>query len=96
MWLCISAASERHDDVSESEMHAGSSGGINPLLDPEPKSEVGTETDLWEVAEPEVTPLTRNHFGVVVNGEGELQEKKGTFIVYCREYFYQNSSTDKK
>ena len=85
--MCISAATERHDDVLEREMDAGASGGSYPLLDPEPKIEVGTETEIWEVAEPEVTPLARNHFGAVVNGEGELHEKKGTCTVYCREHF---------
>ena len=69
----MSAASERHDDVSEVEMHAGASGGIYPLLNPQSKSEVGTETEICKVAEPAVTSLTRG----VLDEEGELQEKRG-------------------
>ena len=65
--MCISTASERRGDIPEREMHAGSSGGIYSLLDPHPKSEVGTETEIWKVTEPAVTPLTRNNFGAVVN-----------------------------
>ena len=79
--MCISAASERHDDVPEREMPAGASGGIYPLLDPQSKSEVGTETEICKVAEPEVTPLTRNLFGAVVDDEREFQENKGASIL---------------
>lgn len=84
----------RHD-IPEREIHAGASGGSYPLLDPELKSELESETEIWKVtAEPAATPLTRNHFDVVVNGEGELQEKKGAGIVYCKKYIYRNSPTD--
>lgn len=79
--MCISAASERHDDIPEREMHAGASGGIYPLLDPQSKNEVRTETELCKVAESEVTPLTRNWFGAVVDDKRELRENKGACIL---------------
>ncbi|XP_020630810.1 uncharacterized protein LOC110067814 [Orbicella faveolata] len=79
-------------------MPVGGSGGIYPLLDPQSKSEVGTETEMSKVAEPAVTLLIRNLFvadltngnrgagdsvdpGAVVDGERELQGKKG--IMAC-------------
>jgi len=71
--LCISAASERHDDVTETEKRVGASGGIYPLLDPQSKSEVGMGTEMSKVAEPAVTPVTRNQFvpGLTGSNKGE-------------------------
>lgn len=92
--LCISTASEKHDDVTETEMPVGASGGIYPLLDPQSKSEVETG--------PVVTPPSRNQFvarltgsnrgdvnsvypGAVVEGESKLEEKKDPGRPYCRK-----------
>ena len=90
--FCISAACDRDDDITETEMPVGASGGIYPLLDPQSKSEVVTETEMSKVAEPAVAPLTKNQFvagltaankgkvnsvdPVVVDEEREIQEKK--------------------
>lgn len=79
--MYISAASERHDDIPGREMHAGASGGIYPVLDPQSKNEVRTETEICKVAESAVTPLTRNWFGAVVDDERELRENKGACIL---------------
>ena len=93
--MCISATSEGHGDLPEGEMPVGASGEIYPLLDPQSKSEVGTETETPNVAELAVKPLIGNPFVAsltagnngegnsvdpvaVVDGEGELQGKKGT------------------
>lgn len=66
--LCISAASEKHDDVTETEKPVGASGGIYPLLDPQSKSEVETGPEMSKVAEPVVTPPTRNQFVAGLTG----------------------------
>lgn len=77
--MCISAAStKRHDDVPETDVLLGASGGIYPLLDPQSKDEVTTETEISKVAkvaEPAVTPLTRNQFVAgltVIDNIGEV------------------------
>ena len=104
--MCILAASEGRDNVPEGEMPVGASGGVYPPLDPQSKSEVGTETETSKVAEPAVTLQIRNLFlagltdgnkgdgdsvdlVAVVDGEGKLQGKKGTYIPYYRKYFHQ-------
>ena len=72
--MCIPAASGKLDDVTETEMHVGASGGIYPLLDPKSKSEVETGPEMSRVAEPAVTPLTINQFvaGLTASNKGEL------------------------
>ena len=102
--MCISAASGKHDNVTETEMHVGVSGGIYALLDPMSKSDVATGPEMSRVAE---TPLTINQFvagltasnkgevnsvdpGAVVEGESELEERKdpGIAEAYCRKFIY--------
>lgn len=62
------AASEKHDDVTETEKPVGASGGIYPLLDPQSKSKVETGPEMSKVAEPVVTPPTRNQFVAGLTG----------------------------
>jgi len=72
--LCISAASysKRHDDVTVTEeVPVGASGGIYPPLDPHSKSEVGVGTEISKVAEPAVTPVTRNQFVTGLRGSNQ-------------------------
>ena len=73
--MCFSAPSysERHDDITEKEMPVSASGGIYPPLDPKSKSEVGMGTEMFKVAEPAVTSVTRNQFvpGLTGSNKGE-------------------------
>ena len=75
--MCILAAStKRHDDVPETDVLVGASGGIYPLLDPQSKDEVTTETEISKEAEPAVTPLTKNQFVAgltVIDNIGEVK-----------------------
>ena len=90
MLLCISAASEKHDDAPEREMHAGASGGIYPLLGSQSKSEVGTERGISKFVAG-LTGGNKGEFcsvdpGAIGEGEKELQENKDPGIPYCRKY----------
>lgn len=71
--MCISAASKKHDDVTETEMPVGASGGIYPFLGPQSKSEVETGPEMFKVAEPVVTLSKRNQFvaGLTDSNKGD-------------------------
>ena len=74
--MCILAAStKRHDDVPETDVLVGASGGIYPLLDPQSKDEVTTEPGISKVAEPAVTSLTGQFVAglAVIDNIGEVK-----------------------